>query len=40
MREALRGAGVVRISGRPLGRVRKDQLVAVWCALMEREREG
>ena len=40
LRRALREIGVTRISGRPLGRVRKAQLAAVWCAMMERGREG
>lgn len=33
LRAALRAVGVVRISGRPLGRVRKAQLAAVWRRL-------
>jgi hypothetical protein len=35
LREALRDMGVVRISGRPLSRVRKAQLYAVYYRLRE-----
>lgn len=38
LREELAKLGVVRISGRPLRRVRKAQLAAVWRRLMEEGR--
>lgn len=37
LRQALRKAGITRISGRPLGQVRKAQLVAVWRRKMEAQ---
>ena len=36
LREALRKMGVKRIGGKPLGRVRKKQLYAVYFAMRDR----
>jgi len=36
LRQALREMGVTRISGRPLGRVRKAQLMAVYLAMRDK----
>jgi hypothetical protein len=39
LREALRSMGVTKISGRPLSRVRKRQLYAVYYRLREKAEE-
>jgi hypothetical protein len=39
LREELRKAGITRISGRPLSRVRKKQLYAVFFRLREKQLE-
>ena len=38
LREELRKMGITRINGVPLGRVRKEQLLAVFLAMRERGR--
>ena len=41
LRERLRAMGVVRVSGLPLGKVRKKQLYAVYFSMLERrEHDG
>lgn len=40
LREELLKAGITRVSGRPLSRVRKRQLYAVFFRLREEQRRG